>query len=52
MDTAGSGIIHLEMAEGDQSDQMHGFQSWLHLSASLKMNVLLASQVTRFQAFI
>jgi hypothetical protein len=35
--TAGRGIIHQEMPKGDQVGQMHGFQLWTNLPASLKM---------------
>ena len=35
--TAGSGILHQEMPEGDASGRMHGFQLWANLPASLKM---------------
>jgi redox-sensitive bicupin YhaK (pirin superfamily) len=35
--TAGSGIIHQEMPKGDAHGQMHGFQLWANLPASLKM---------------
>jgi redox-sensitive bicupin YhaK (pirin superfamily) len=35
--TAGSGIIHQEMPQGDASGRMHGFQLWANLPASLKM---------------
>lgn len=35
--TAGRGIIHQEMPQGDPSGQMHGFQLWANLPASLKM---------------
>lgn len=35
--TAGSGIIHQEMPKGDPVGQMHGFQLWANLPASLKM---------------
>lgn len=35
--TAGSGIMHQEMPTGDESGQMHGFQLWANLPASLKM---------------
>ena len=35
--TAGSGIMHQEMPEGNASGQMHGFQLWANLPASLKM---------------
>jgi hypothetical protein len=35
--TAGSGIIHQEMPKGNEAGQMHGFQLWVNLPASLKM---------------
>jgi redox-sensitive bicupin YhaK (pirin superfamily) len=35
--TAGSGIIHQEMPQGNEQGQMHGFQLWANLPASLKM---------------
>ena len=35
--TAGSGILHQEMPRGNASGQMHGFQLWSNLPASLKM---------------
>jgi hypothetical protein len=35
--TAGSGIIHQEMPEGDEGGRMHGFQLWANLPSSLKM---------------
>ncbi len=35
--TAGSGIIHQEMPQGDDEGQMHGFQLWANLPSSLKM---------------
>ena len=35
--TAGSGIIHQEMPEGDAQGRMHGFQLWANLPARLKM---------------
>jgi redox-sensitive bicupin YhaK (pirin superfamily) len=35
--TAGRGIIHQEMPKGDPLGQMHGFQLWANLPASLKM---------------
>jgi hypothetical protein len=35
--TAGSGIIHQEMPQGDPDGRMHGFQLWANLPASLKM---------------
>ena len=35
--TAGSGILHQEMPEGDRQGRMHGFQLWANLPSSLKM---------------
>ena len=35
--TAGSGILHQEMPQGDPRGSMHGFQLWANLPASLKM---------------
>jgi redox-sensitive bicupin YhaK (pirin superfamily) len=35
--TAGSGIMHQEMPKGNSRGQMHGFQLWSNLPASLKM---------------
>lgn len=35
--TAGSGIMHQEMPKGNANGQMHGFQLWANLPASLKM---------------
>ncbi len=35
--TAGSGILHQEMPKGNALGQMHGFQLWANLPASLKM---------------
>jgi len=35
--TAGSGILHQEMPQGDPTGRMHGFQLWANLPKSLKM---------------
>ncbi|MCZ6754951.1 MAG: pirin family protein [Gemmatimonadetes bacterium] len=35
--TAGSGILHQEMPQGDPTGRMHGFQLWANLPASQKM---------------
>jgi redox-sensitive bicupin YhaK (pirin superfamily) len=35
--TAGSGIIHQEMPQGDAEGRMHGFQLWANLPAAMKM---------------
>jgi redox-sensitive bicupin YhaK (pirin superfamily) len=36
--TAGRGILHQEMPQGDPQGQMHGFQLWANLPSSLKMS--------------
>ena len=36
--TAGSGILHQEMPQGDPGGRMHGFQLWANLPSSLKMS--------------
>jgi redox-sensitive bicupin YhaK (pirin superfamily) len=35
--TAGRGILHQEMPQGDAQGRMHGFQLWSNLPSSLKM---------------
>ena len=35
--TAGRGIIHQEMPQGDERGRMHGFQLWANLPSALKM---------------
>jgi hypothetical protein len=35
--TAGRGILHQEMPQGDTQGRMHGFQLWSNLPSSLKM---------------
>ncbi|MFN3937547.1 MAG: pirin family protein [Gemmobacter sp.] len=35
--TAGSGILHQEMPQGDAQGRMHGFQLWANLPSHLKM---------------
>ncbi len=35
--TAGRGILHQEMPQGDPSGRMHGFQLWANLPSRLKM---------------
>ena len=35
--TAGSGILHQEMPQGDPKGRMHGFQLWANLPRTLKM---------------
>ena len=35
--TAGRGILHQEMPEGDRQGRMHGFQLWANLPSGLKM---------------
>ena len=36
--TAGSGILHQEMPQGDPAGRMHGFQLWANLPSALKMS--------------
>jgi redox-sensitive bicupin YhaK (pirin superfamily) len=36
--TAGRGILHQEMPQGDPDGRMHGFQLWANLPSSLKMS--------------
>lgn len=36
--TAGRGILHQEMPQGDTLGRMHGFQLWANLPSSLKMS--------------
>jgi hypothetical protein len=35
--TAGRGILHQEMPQGDERGRMHGFQLWANLPSSLKL---------------
>lgn len=44
--TAGSGILHQEMPQGNRSGQMHGFQLWGNLPASQKMTAPRYQDVT------
>jgi len=44
--TAGSGILHQEMPQGDQHGRMHGFQLWANLPSSLKMTAPRYQDVT------
>src|SRR5262245_4864175 len=44
--TAGRGIIHQEMPQGDQAGRMHGFQLWGNLPASMKMTSPRYQEVT------
>lgn len=36
--TAGRGILHQEMPQGDEQGRMHGFQLWANLPSHLKMS--------------
>jgi len=45
--TAGSGIIHQEMPQGDPEGFMEGFQLWANLPAALKMMVPRYREVKR-----
>jgi redox-sensitive bicupin YhaK (pirin superfamily) len=44
--TAGRGILHQEMPQGDPEGRMHGFQLWANLPASLKMTAPRYQDVT------
>jgi redox-sensitive bicupin YhaK (pirin superfamily) len=44
--TAGSGILHQEMPQGDQHGRMHGFQLWANLPSSLKMTAPRYQDIT------
>jgi len=44
--TAGSGILHQEMPQGDPDGRMHGFQLWANLPSSLKMTAPRYQDVT------
>ena len=44
--TAGCGIMHQEMPRGNARGQMHGFQLWANLPASLKMTAPRYQDVT------
>lgn len=44
--TAGSGILHQEMPQGDAQGRMHGFQLWANLPSSLKMTAPRYQDVT------
>ena len=44
--TAGRGIIHQEMPQGDAQGRMHGFQLWANLPSSLKMTTPRYQDVT------
>jgi hypothetical protein len=47
--TAGSGIIHQEMPEGDRHGRMGGFQLWANLPASQKMTTPRYRDITDSQ---
>jgi len=44
--TAGRGILHQEMPQGDESGRMHGFQLWANLPSSQKMTAPRYQDVT------
>ena len=44
--TAGRGILHQEMPQGDAAGRMHGFQLWANLPAALKMTAPRYQEVT------
>jgi redox-sensitive bicupin YhaK (pirin superfamily) len=45
--TAGRGIMHQEMPQGDATGRMHGFQLWANLPSSLKMTAPRYQDVQR-----
>ena len=44
--TAGRGILHQEMPQGDAQGRMHGFQLWANLPSALKMTTPRYQDVT------
>ena len=44
--TAGRGILHQEMPQGDENGRMHGFQLWANLPSSQKMTAPRYQDVT------
>jgi redox-sensitive bicupin YhaK (pirin superfamily) len=44
--TAGRGILHQEMPQGDEAGRMHGFQLWANLPAALKLTAPRYQEVT------
>jgi hypothetical protein len=44
--TAGRGIMHQEMPEGDGAGRMHGFQLWANLPSALKMTAPAYQDIT------
>ncbi len=44
--TAGRGILHQEMPQGDPKGRMHGFQLWANLPSALKMTAPRYQDVT------
>lgn len=44
--TAGRGIYHQEMPQGDEIGRMHGFQLWANLPAALKMTEPRYQEIT------
>jgi redox-sensitive bicupin YhaK (pirin superfamily) len=44
--TAGRGILHQEMPQGDRVGRMHGFQLWANLPSTLKMTAPRYQDVT------
>ncbi|HEV7669223.1 MAG TPA: pirin family protein [Thermoanaerobaculia bacterium] len=44
--TAGRGILHQEMPQGDPKGRMHGFQLWANLPSTLKMTTPRYQDVT------
>jgi quercetin 2,3-dioxygenase len=47
--TAGRGIMHQEMPQGDNQGRMHGFQLWANLPSSLKMTAPRYQDIKRVE---
>jgi quercetin 2,3-dioxygenase len=47
--TAGRGIMHQEMPQGDDHGRMHGFQLWANLPSSLKMTAPRYQDIKRVE---
>ena len=47
--TAGRGIMHQEMPQGDAQGRMHGFQLWANLPSSLKMTAPRYQDIKAFE---
>ena len=48
--TAGRGILHQEMPQGDPEGRMHGFQLWANLPSSLKMGSFVSDNILQIMS--